>query len=269
MLSTVLQNTEQLVNTVRGLAAPPPPAGQMQAQVVQTAGQLLPAVGAARSALLAVAAQSLTRINALSAEAAAGTDPGSAVQTLHLVGAAFTQAGAELTPLVGRLNVFRDSLGQDMAAMAQEQVQLNAQLAGLAAQRDHWNAELDSLKKQDTATEVLTAFFGPLAWAGSELASAIQYGKSTEAALEETNKNLADLSGQAHALEAAVNACALLSSAAGQLAAAVQNVANALNLITGDLSDDEIAASAANAVTLRLFLISLQSAMTTLQNGAA
>lgn len=268
MLSTALINTQHLIDTVRGLAAPPPPAGAMQATIVQTGASLLERISSARELLLSVTARGTKEIDDLTAALAAGTAPSTELAALREVGAEFEACATHLAPLTAQLDAYRESLGQDVAAMDQEQVALRGQLAGLAAQRDHWAAQLDSLKKQDTATAVLTAFFGPLAWAGSELASAIQYGKSTEAAYADATRNLAEVSAQAQALQAAIDACSLLGSAAGGLGSAVQNVANALSLVQADLADDALRAAAANAQTLRLFLISLRTAMTVLQTGS-
>ena len=268
MLSTALQNTQQLINTIRGLPAPPDPAGQMQAQVAQTGDQLIPALSSARDNLLAFTAGGVQVIDALTSEAAAGGDPASAVKMLHELGAGFDQNSSQLAPLSGRLDQFRDRVAQDIGAMANEQVQLNSQLAGLSAERDRWSEQQDSLNQRSTTTDILSIFFGPLAIAGSELASAIQYGESTEAALNEANEHLAQVAAQAHALQAAVDACNLLSSASGQLSSAVQNLANALSLIRADLTDDAVRAATATPVTLRLFLAALRSAMSVLQNGA-
>lgn len=240
----------------------------MQAQVLQTGDHLIPALNAARDNLLAFIAGGVQVIDMLTAEAAAGGDTAPAVKMLHELGTGFDQNSAQLTPLVDQLDGFRDRVTQDIAAMANEQVQLTAQLAGLSAERDHWNEQLDAINQRNTTTGILSIFFGPLAIAGSELASAIQYGKSTEAALSEATEHLSQVAAQAHALQAAVDACNLLSAANGQLGSAVQNLANSLTLIRADLTDDAIRAAAATPVTLRLFLVALKSAMSVVQNGA-
>jgi hypothetical protein len=268
VLSTALTNTQQLIDTIGGLAAPPPPAAQMQTEVVQYGAQSLPALSSARDQLLAFTSQSATKINALNAEAVSGANPTAAAAALNALGLEFDQCSKQLAPLVDRLDQFRESVSGDIAAMTGEQVDLNAQLAGLAAEHDRWSSELDAINKQNSITNILSIFFPLPVLIGGEIASAIQYGKTTEGALEEANQQIADLTARAHSLGAAANACTLLSSALDQLGSAVQNLANALSLIRGDLNDDAVRAAIADSTTLRLFLISLIPAMTVLQNGA-
>jgi len=269
MLSTALQSAQHTLASVGGLAAPPPPAGEIKAQLTAAGNQLLPAVSAAQAELRALTQNAIADVGSLAQAVARGFDPAAAVRVLHGLGTAFDAQNARMTPLVQQLDGFRDGVDKGVAAMSQEQTNLAAQLAGLAAQRQHWQAQLDQINKQNSITSIIGAFIPFAPWAGGEIASEIQYGKSTEEALAEASRNLAQLTAQAQALQAAINACKMLATALEQLAAAVQGLANAVSLVRADLADGSVEAAVATPTTLKLFLIALTSSLQVLQSGAS
>lgn len=268
MLSTALQATEQLLGTVAALPAPPPPADQVKARLAATGGAVLPAVADAQTRLRAFTRQSTARIDALSQQIAGGADTATATAVLHAIGAQFATESAGLSPLIAELDGLRDEITKGVASMQQEQTALSGRLAALAAQRDHWQAQLDQLNQQNTITNIIGIFI-PLAWAGGEIASEIQYGQSTEQALAQADSQLAQVAAQGQQLQAAVNLCTLLGNAFEQLAGAAQNLANATTLVRADLSEDAVRAAVATPTTLRLFLASLLSALQVLGSGVS
>jgi hypothetical protein len=268
MLSTALQATAQLLQTISTLPAPPAEAAGVQAQVESAGEKLLPAISGMQDRLLALARQGTAQVAALSSAAAAGGDPATATAELHALGEEFELQAATLAGVVSQLGDFRDAVSGDVATMTSEQTRLSGQLAGLAASRDHWATQLASIQKQESVTRVIDSFI-PVAWLGGEVASEIQYGKTTEAALAEASQQLAALAGQAQALQAAISACGLLSSALEQLSGTLQGLANAVSLVRADLADDAVRAAVATPVTLRLYLASLSAGLTVLTSGVS
>jgi hypothetical protein len=269
MLSTALQSARHTLDSVGGLAAPPPPAGGIKAQLTASGNQLLPAVSATQAELRVLTQRGIADVDSLSQAVDKGLATATAVDLLHTLGTAFDAQNARMAPLVQQLDGFRDGVDKGVATMAQEQTSLAAQLAGLAAQREHWQAQADKINKQNQITNIIGAFIPFAPWAGGEIASEIQYGKSTEEALAEANQKLAQVAAQAQALQAAVNACKMLATALEQLASAVQSLANAVSLVRADLADDSVQAAVATPTTLKLFLIALSSGLKVLQSGAS
>lgn len=269
MLSTALQSAQHTLASVGGLAAPPPPASDIKAQLTAAGNQLLPAVSATQVQLKGLTLRAVAEVNGISQAVATGLSPAVAAQMLHGLGAEFDAQNARMAPLVQQLDGFRDGVEKGVAEMTQEQTNLGAQLAGLAAQRDHWQSQLDQINKQNSITSVIGTFIPFVPWAGGEIASEIQYGKSTEEALAEASNNLARVAAQAQALQAAINACKMLATALEQLAAALQGLANSVSLVRADLANDSVEAAVANQTTLKLFLIALSSSIQVLQSGAS
>lgn len=269
MLSTALQAAEQLLGTVAALPAPPPPADQVKAQLAAAGGRVLPTVAAAQSQLRAFTERAVAQIDSLSQQVAGGADPADATAVLHAIGTEFDAQSARLSPLMAELDGLRDEVAKGVGSMSQEQTALGAQLAGLAAQRDHWQAQLDQINQQNTIVNTIGIFVPFLPWAGGEIASEIQYGQSTEQALAQASSQLAQVAAQSQQLQAAINVCTLLGSAFEQLSGAVQNLANATSLVRADLSNDAVRAAVATPTTLKLFLASLRAAVQVLRNGVA
>ncbi|MFI8462006.1 hypothetical protein [Kitasatospora sp. NPDC085464] len=260
MLSTSLQIVRQLADTIGNMDMPPGPAVAAKQQITAADDELLPEISKRQADMSDFTARATAEIISLHADSAA---PEEAANALHRLGCGFEEQRALIAPLTSRVGQVRDTVTNNVSGMTQQQAGLQAQLAALAGQRKQMSAQLDDLRKRSTVTTVLGSFF-PVVKAADEIASAVQYGTTTEGAISEADRRLAQLGSQSQELNAATAACATLTGALTQLTAALQNLANAAVLVGGDLTDDAARAATATPTTLRLYLVSLGTAMAVL-----
>ncbi|MEE1821638.1 hypothetical protein PUR61_05420 [Streptomyces sp. BE20] len=260
MLSVALRLTRQLAGIVADLTVPPGPAAAARESVTAAQDGLLPQIADERAGLQDFTARAAAEIAALNVGTPA---PGAAADALHRLGQGFEEQKTLLAPLVDRINRFRDALAARSADMTRQQAELQSRLAALAAERTRLSSQRDELRTRTTITSIVGILI-PLVKIADEIAGAVQYGETTEAAIGRADAQIARLNSEAQELGSVTVACTALGSALDQLAPALQNLANATALVGGHLTNDAARAAAATPTTLKLYLASLTTAMAVL-----
>jgi uncharacterized protein (DUF3084 family) len=106
--------------------------------------------------------------------------------------------------------------------------------------------------------------FFPWVKIGDEIASAIQYRKTTEAALADANANYAKAAQYSAQLDAQANQFGAMANLVGQLAAGVQALCNAMNFVAADLNNQAHFATLTTPQTALLFLTALKGSLANL-----
>lgn len=269
MLSADLQTVQQQLDNISQLVTVATAVARDVSDDILTAGiEMLPGLSGAQAQLVAFAASSTQTLITLKAVAAQASGTDQAVQALHDLGQGFSGQRAGFGEQVRNVATFRDTVGDGMARLAAEQVRLNTALAAAGAQHDQLTDAVGAVRPHASATDMLSTFLPLLRTAGDSTAMTGS-SLSTEQALAVTKTKVADLSLQAQTLRAAGVACSVLGISLGGLQTTTQNVANAISLVSSDLTNDAVRAAAASPVTLTLFLGSLITAIGVLQDGAS
>lgn len=269
MYANAISTAKNLVETLARTALTDSRVESVRRQVVQTGGAVLAPAQQVGTDIAGFATHTLGVLRGLITTLGKGTGPEVVVDSLHRIGAELEAERAKLNPVVAQLGAFRDALSGDVSALTKQQEQLRAQLSSLAAKRQFWASRASKVHTQDTITKIVGIFVPFVPKAASEIASEIQYGKSTEAALNEAEHELATVGTRAQSLQSVINAGSQLSGTLGHLTTASQNLSNAASLLSADLTNDAAKAAAADTATMVLFLQSLVSGVEMLRTGAS
>jgi hypothetical protein len=172
-----------------------------------------------------------------------------------------------VTAATNSLNGARDRFATDQQKLASERERAVARLEGARSNRDRLAGEVKALHDRTTWTTVVGAFIW-LVKIADEIASAIQYRSSTEAALANAAQELHNAQLDLGNLETTVQLFGTLGGLVGQLTGSVQNLANAMSFFTGTLSNQEQFAAIATSETATLFLNALRSSLDALEGQA-
>ncbi|MEV6909756.1 hypothetical protein [Amycolatopsis sp. NPDC051071] len=269
MLSIAVKKVDDLIGTLAKVPILAGPIADVRSQAVRTGGDVLPEVRAVGSDIVKFASHTLGVLSGLITGVAGGTPLGVVTQALHDVGTELAAERAKLPSVVTRLGSFRDGLSEDIAKVSKQQERLDTELAGLAAKRQHWASQAAAVHKQSSITTIIGTFIPFVPQAAGEIASQIQYGKSTEEALAQADHELKSVGLQAHNLQTVIGASKELGAAIGQLTTATQNLNNVTSLLSADLAGEAAIATAADPAAATLFLKSLSGSLEMLRAGAA
>jgi hypothetical protein len=164
----------------------------------------------------------------------------------------------------GKVASRRAIMGEDAARLSAVAMDARARLKVLEQRR----LELDAKARELKDRSVWTWLFLP-AKAIDELVSAIQHGKSTEAALEDTLRQIGDAQREASGHIRSYDICVGLSDILKQLAAGIQGVANKLEFLKGYLSSQENLASLAVNTSAQVCLNTILTLLNVVETEAA
>ncbi|BBQ00175.1 hypothetical protein BSFA1_53030 [Burkholderia sp. SFA1] len=163
-----------------------------------------------------------------------------------------------------RISRRRAVMGEDAARLSAVAMDARARLKVLEQRRE----ELDVKARELRDRSVWTWLFLP-AKAIDELVSAIQHGKSTEAALEDALRQIGDAQREASGHIRSYDICTNLSETLKQLAAGIQSVANKLEYLKGYMSSQESMASLAAASSAQVCLKTVLGLLSVIETEAA
>lgn len=202
----------------------------------------------------------LIEFTTTAADRIAAMEPTTAVDELARLSRDFRAWHDRVTPLGAELDVLRDGLTADVAALRARQEELRVRIAD----RERWVDQDRDVRELDTVTAVVSAFvpfFGDTV--GRELESRIKHGRPSAEVLAEANAHLAEIAAADTAIAGLDHVVAAVTHAIG----AVQNLDNALSLLGADLDEDARVATCASAATFPLFRTSLTAGIQVLREN--
>ncbi len=268
MLSQVIEASGRAADSVMRMATLPGISDAVRAHAAQFINSTVPAARSMQVAVRAFASASAGTVNRLMGEIGNDTMPASLVSDLRDMAQAAQAASLRLNEVSGQMDQARSMMAQDDAVLANKQVECRANLAALNSQLQHYRDEAEALRKRDLATTIVGAIF-PLVKIADEIASLIQYQKSTEAALQEAQQSVAMAEQQAHSMDGAVAQLGNLMSVLQTLVGGIQNVANALSVVNGRLTSEDHFAAITTPPTAVLMLTALKSSLDVLSSELA
>jgi Bacillus haemolytic enterotoxin (HBL) len=264
MLSTVIRNAQNLAAQVASWPPSSGPVNDTRAHAQAFNTSVVPQISGTQTAVQQFATTAQATVDTLLAQVNQSSAPlGSNLgQALSALAAQATTLQNQLNALSAQTNAARSQFASDNGALMNAQAQARAQLAGSAAERDHWQSVADELRTRSTWTNIFGSIF-PLVKIGDEIASLIQYQKTTEAALADANAKYAQAAQVSAQLDVQANQFGAMASLVGQLADGVQSLSNAMNFVAADLNNQ---ASFANLTTQQNAVLFLTALKTSLAN---
>jgi hypothetical protein len=260
MLSQVIEASGRAADSVMRMATLPGVSDAVRAHAAQFINSTIPAARSMQDAVRAFTSASTSTVTRLLGEISNGVMPPSLLSDLRNMAQAAQAASSRLSEVSGQMNQARDTMAQDHVALANKQVECRANLAALNSQAQHYRDEAEALRKRDLATTIVGAIF-PLVKVADEIASLIQYQKSTEAALQEAQQSVASAEQQVQSLDGAVAQLGGLMGVLETLVGGIQNVANALSVVNGRLASEDHFAAITMPATALLMLNALKSSL--------
>src|SRR5579883_1665084 len=261
MLTQAINTTRQIASSIAALPASSAGIKTVQAHVATFVTGTLPSVVEVQQATLALARDALSRIEPLLAP---GTLAQALIDTLAALRKEATALQAVVTGTATSVANAVDQLSADAGTLTNEAIQINAQVASLNAQRDANKRKADEIA---TRIKWINAFsWIPIVKLADELASLISDQKTTEQLLSDAENNLQRAEQQQAVLTAVMQQTRSISTSVGQLANATQSLANAVNLVAGELGEGQATTSEQLA---QLFATALKNNLTALQSLAS
>jgi hypothetical protein len=166
------------------------------------------------------------------------------------------------------LSGYRQGFAVDQAALQTARIELDSQLRGLVAMREHWQQELQQRGTQMTVENVLMWIF-PIAKLASEVVSLIKNQNTTEGALAEAGRKVEEGQQQHAALVQMIARVGEAEGHAMQLTNAVQYVDNMVSVVCGKLENQAAFFDAADRGAVKLFLFALVAGFEQLEAALA
>jgi hypothetical protein len=270
MLTQVIANAAAQAAAIGRMPDLPGAGHTARAQVAAFEAEILPLIAGTQKSVAAFARDAGETVADLLRRA---SGPGAPLadqlrRALDPIARLAQQAEAQSTTAQSRCQNARAEFARDRGELLTAQTQARARLAGANAQLEHWRQEAEKLRTRSTATTIVGIFF-PLVKLGDEIASLIQYRKSTEGALSDASRQAAEAAHETASLDALANQFGALEALMGQLVGGVQYLANAMSFVTATLTDEAGFVALTTPVTAGLFLRALETSVGHLAQEAA
>ena len=165
-----------------------------------------------------------------------------------------------MTAATGSLDGASGQFTTDQQNLAAERGRAVARRDAALSNRDRLAGEVQKLRDRALWTTVV-GIFVVLVKVADEIAAAIQYRSSTEAALVNAAQELQKAQLELGAVETAIQLFGTLGGLVSQLTLSVQNLANAMSFFIGALTNQEQFAAITTPETATLFLTALRSSL--------